>query len=66
MCKKTQRGALKPSILMGNLKEDALGSVIPNLEPNAFVELSNHNHEVEEELAWQIFANVSILVQLAS
>jgi hypothetical protein len=35
-------------------------------EPDAFVELSNHNHEVEEELTSQIFANVSILVQLAS
>lgn len=47
---------------MGNLEEDALGSVIPNLEVDAFVELSNHNHEVEEELAWQISTNVSILV----
>ncbi len=62
MCKRTQRGTLKLSILVGNLEEDAPNNVIPNLEVDAFVELSNQNHEVEEELAWQISANVGILV----
>jgi hypothetical protein len=66
MCKRTQWGTLKPSILVGNLEEDALSSVIPNFEVDAFVELSNQDHEVEEELTWQIFANVGILVYLAS
>ncbi len=45
--KKTQRGTLKPSILMG---KDALSGVIPNLEVNATNELSNHDHEIEEIL----------------
>jgi hypothetical protein len=53
---------LKPSILVGNLEEDAFSNAIPNLKANACVELSNHNHEVDEELAWQISTNVSILV----
>jgi hypothetical protein len=47
MCKRTQKGTLKPSILVG---EDALSGVIPNLEANAINELSNHDHKIEEIL----------------
>jgi len=36
--------------------------VIPNFEANAFVQLSNQDHEVEEKLTWIFFANVGILV----
>ncbi len=45
MHKRTQRGTLKPSILVG---EDALSGVIQNLETNVTNELSNHDHEIEE------------------
>jgi len=45
--KRTQRGTLKPSILVG---EDAPSGVIPNLEANAINELSNHDREIEEIL----------------
>jgi hypothetical protein len=38
-CKKTQRGTLKPPILVGNLKEDVLNGVI--FEASATNELSN-------------------------
>lgn len=45
--KRTQRGTLKPSILVS---EDASSGVVPNLENNATNELSNHDHEIEEIL----------------
>jgi hypothetical protein len=46
--KKTQRGTLKPPIVMGNLEEDALSGVI--LKVNATNELSNQEHKVEKVL----------------
>jgi hypothetical protein len=44
----TQRGTLKPPILVGDLEEDALDVVI--LEVHAIDELSNQDHKVEEVL----------------
>jgi len=45
--KRTQRGTLKPSILVG---EDPPNGVVPNLEANATNDLSNHDHEIENIL----------------
>ncbi len=47
MHKRTQKGTLKPSILVG---KNAPSGVISNLETNAINELSNHDHEIEEIL----------------
>jgi hypothetical protein len=44
--KRTQRGTLKPPILVGDLEEDAPDGVI--IEIHATNELSNQDHEVEE------------------
>jgi len=44
--KRTQRGTLKPAILVGDLEEDAPDGVI--IEIHATNELSNQDHEVEE------------------
>ncbi len=48
-CKRTQMGALKPPILVGDLEEDAPDGVI--LEVHATNELSNQDHKVEEVLS---------------
>jgi hypothetical protein len=47
MCKRTQRGTLKPPILVGNLQENAFNVI---LEIDAIDELSNWDHEAEEIL----------------
>jgi len=47
MCKRTQRGTLKPPILVSDLQENAFNVI---LEVDATNELSNRDHEAEEIL----------------
>jgi len=47
MCKRTQRGTLKPPILLGNIQENAFNV---NFEADPTDELSNWDHEAKEIL----------------
>jgi hypothetical protein len=47
LCKRTQRGTLKPPILVGDLQQKAFNVI---LEVDATNELSNQDHEVEQIL----------------
>jgi hypothetical protein len=65
-CKRTQRGTLKPPILVGDLEEDALDGVI--LEVHVTNELSNQDREVEKVLLMThdvIFLEALPLFQIA-